>query len=287
MSMDPYTPPINHKWEQFVCSNDISGGDCWLVCTQLRQHLKSEAPPTAAVAVAVAKTMVEDTLYLQLHKLTTIKSEEALDHILSTLWKTRKSGLPSPDKSHFQSLLDLPSLSQLDPVLACLRSLIRKCVYQNFTGEDLLKLFPPDLPLDLQSILVLSLQKNQERWKEDISREQHLSPGSTSVSNQFRTNVSPSFPSLETSTSPWQRQDPRLNPNDFGIPVPLVDINGLGMNVCLQSDNAPADNLESLPRLKSMTWTLENHSASPADKVVIISLKGGTSSGPTNKKQKL
>ncbi|XLU41935.1 hypothetical protein S245_036749, partial [Arachis hypogaea] len=35
-------------------------------------------------------------------------------------------------------------------VLACLRSLIRKCTYQNFASNELVKLFPPDLPLDLQ-----------------------------------------------------------------------------------------------------------------------------------------
>ncbi|KAK9951444.1 hypothetical protein M0R45_006885 [Rubus argutus] len=34
--------------------------------------------------------VVEDTLYLQLHKLSATKSEEALDQLLSTLWKTRK-----------------------------------------------------------------------------------------------------------------------------------------------------------------------------------------------------
>ena len=61
--------------------------------------------------------MGEDTaVYQQLHKLTGIKSEEAVDHILSTLWKTRKTGLRSPEKSHIQSLLNLPSLPELDPV---------------------------------------------------------------------------------------------------------------------------------------------------------------------------
>ncbi|XP_028761346.1 uncharacterized protein LOC114719937 [Neltuma alba] len=223
--------------------------------------------------------MVEDTLHLHLHKLSAIKSEEAIDHILSTLWKTRKTGLSSSEKSHFQSLLNLPSLSQLDPVLACLRSLIRKCAYQNFTGDDLLKLFPPDLPLDLQSILVLSFQKNKDEWKEDVSGEQHLLPR-TSVSCQVRTNVSPSltsFPSSEMPTFQWPRQgDPltRLSHNDFGIPMPLVaDINGSGLSACFQPDIASSDNLENLPRLKSMTWTMENHGTSPGDKVAIISLK--------------
>lgn len=62
------------------------------------------------------ENMAEDTLYLQLHKLSAINSEEVLDQILTTLWKTRRSGLRPPDKSRIQSLLSLPSLSELDPV---------------------------------------------------------------------------------------------------------------------------------------------------------------------------
>lgn len=61
--------------------------------------------------------MAEDTLYLQLHKLSAVKSEQILDQILTTLWKTRRSGLRPPDKSRFQSLLSLPSLPDLDPVI--------------------------------------------------------------------------------------------------------------------------------------------------------------------------
>ncbi|XP_061348939.1 uncharacterized protein LOC133294299 isoform X2 [Gastrolobium bilobum] len=183
----------------------------------------------------------------QLHKLSCIKNEETLERVLCTLWNTRKTGLRSHDKSHFQSLLHLPSLSELDPVVACLRWLIRKCVYQNFSGDELLKLFPSDLPLDLQSILLLSFQKNQDRWKEDISREQDLLP-ITPVSYQVGTDVPPSS---DMSTSMWPRQDDdslaTMNHNDF------------------------AD--ENLPCLKSMTWTMETRGSSPADRVAIISLK--------------
>ena len=61
--------------------------------------------------------MVEDTtLYQQLHKLSGIKSEEALHHLLSTLWNSRRTGLRPPEKSHLHSLLNLPSLPELDPV---------------------------------------------------------------------------------------------------------------------------------------------------------------------------
>ncbi|KAK7290713.1 hypothetical protein RIF29_05319 [Crotalaria pallida] len=223
--------------------------------------------------------MEDNTLLMQLHKLTCIKSKEALDCMLCTLWKTRKTGLRPPDKSHFQSLLQLSSLSELDPVLACLRSLIRKYVHQNLTGDDLLKLFPPDLPLDLQSILVLSLQKNQQQWKQDVSREQDFLPR-TSVAYQVRTNIPPSFtslPSSEMSAPLWPRQDDslaRLSGNDFGTQMPLVaDVNLSGLPACFQPHIAPAENLENLPCLKSMTWTMENRGSSPADRVAIVSLK--------------
>ncbi|KAK7336345.1 hypothetical protein VNO77_16883 [Canavalia gladiata] len=199
----------------------------------------------------------------ELHKLSCIKSEETLEQMLCTLWSTRKRGLRPSDKSRFQSLLHLPSLSQLDPVLVCLRSLIRKCVYQNLSGDDLLKVFPPDLPLDLQSNLLLSLQKNKDRWKEEISPEEKL-----------RTTNAPShFP------PPWPRQGdvslPPLNHADFVTPTPLLpDISASGMPPCFQCDNvAASDNLENLPWLKSMTWIMENRGSSPSDSVAIITLK--------------
>ncbi|GLT60836.1 hypothetical protein SLA2020_335830 [Shorea laevis] len=209
--------------------------------------------------------MEEDTtLYQQLRKLADItSSDEALDHILSTLWKTRRTGLRPPDKSHIQSLLNLPSPAELDPVLACLRSLIRKCVHHNFTGDDLLKLFPPDLPLDLQTLLVLSFHKYQNHWKDDLSREQHSSPR-TSEPYQV-----PSFPSSSDISTPlWPRQDDpvaRLNrgANDLGAFAPNVAGSGL------QPEALLPNNPGTLPRLKSMTWTMEN-------RVAVINLKPPT-----------
>ncbi|TYI02328.1 hypothetical protein ES332_A11G259800v1 [Gossypium tomentosum] len=105
------------------------------------------------------RKMAEDTLYLQLHKLSSVKSEQFLDQILTTLWKTRRCGLCPPDKSRFHSLLSLPSLPDLDP-------------------------------------------KYQSQWKEELAKEQ-----------------------------------------------------------------------EVLPRLKSMTWTVENLNSAPANKAAIIHLK--------------
>lgn len=219
-------------------------------------------------------------MYLQLHKLSAINSEETLDHILTTLWKTRRKGLRSPEKSHFQSLLNLPSVGELDPVLACLRSLIRKCVHENFTGDDLLKLFPPDLPLELQSMLILMLQKYQNQWKEEMSGEQYLLPR-TSISYQVKTIGPPSFSSFpysEMSTSSWPNQDGSigcLSPNNLGLSAPsTTNVAGscLG-SISLQHDVGPPNNLGILPRLKSMTWVMENCKSSPANRVAIVTLK--------------
>ncbi|CAL5435465.1 unnamed protein product [Camellia sinensis] len=222
----------------------------------------------------------EALIYLQLHKLSTIKSQEDLQHILSTLWNTRKTGLSAPDKSSLRSLLNLPSSAELDPVLACLRSLIRKCVNENFTGDDILKLFPPDLPLDLQSTLILLFQKYQDQWKEEMSREQHLLPR-TSVSHQVNVGFLPSFtsfPLTENFASLWPRQDDPINRfsrNDFGASTPITAEISLShmASIPLQPNVGPTDNLGILPRLKSMTWTLENRNKTPTNRVAVISLK--------------
>eukprot|EP00268_Persea_americana_P005974 TRINITY_DN12087_c0_g1_i1.p1 TRINITY_DN12087_c0_g1~~TRINITY_DN12087_c0_g1_i1.p1 ORF type:complete len:132 (-),score=18.68 TRINITY_DN12087_c0_g1_i1:564-959(-) len=126
--------------------------------------------------------MEEDTLHLHLHKLSSCLSTPApsdsneststLEQVLETLWQTRKTGLTPHQKSYIQSLLNLPSPQDLDPVLACLRSLIRNTVHRNFTGNDIQKLFPVDLPLELQSILLMLLQKYQNQWQEEASRDQ-------------------------------------------------------------------------------------------------------------------
>ncbi|XP_030928081.1 uncharacterized protein LOC115954302 [Quercus lobata] len=222
--------------------------------------------------------MVEDTtLYQQLHKLSGIKSEEALHHLLSTLWNSRRTGLRPPEKSHLHSLLNLPSLPELDPLLACLRSLIRKCAHDNVTGDELLKQFPPDLPIDLQTTLVLSFQKFHNQWKQDLSTQQDPLPRNNSVSYQVRTSVPPpSFaclPSSEISTTStvtplWPRQDDpiaRLNRDDLGALAPLV--------VDTNASATLLDNLGTLPRLKSMTWTMQNCSSAPANRIAVISLK--------------
>ncbi|XP_034694616.1 uncharacterized protein LOC117920991 isoform X2 [Vitis riparia] len=223
---------------------------------------------------------MEETLYQHLHKLSGTKSEEAIEEILETLWKTRKTGLSTQQKSHLQSLLSLPSLQQVDPVLACLRSLIRKSVHENFSGDDILKLFPPDLSLDLQSLLILLFQKYQNQWKEDLSREEYPLPGAH-VSYQVKANVPLSFtplPPSETPASLWPRQDDSIahfNNSDLVSPTPNVVDNNVSClaPISLQRDVGPLDNLGILPRLKSMTWTMEKRNLAPANRVAFVSLK--------------
>uniref|UniRef100_A0A5B7BE93 Uncharacterized protein n=1 Tax=Davidia involucrata TaxID=16924 RepID=A0A5B7BE93_DAVIN len=225
--------------------------------------------------------MEEDTLlYLQLRKLSAIKSEEDLENILATLWRTRKTGLTNPEKSYVQSILNLHSLGEVDPVLACLRSLIRKCVHENFTGDDLLKMFPADLSLDLQSILILLFQKHQKQWKEEISRDQHFLQR-TSFSHQVNAGLPPSFasiPSSEISATLWPRHDDSVahfNRNNLGASTPIISETTLPHLAPMppQCDVGPPDNLGILPRLKSMTWTLENRNTSSTNRVAVISLK--------------
>ncbi|KAJ8771651.1 hypothetical protein K2173_026828 [Erythroxylum novogranatense] len=213
-----------------------------------------------------------EALYQHLHKLSGVKEEESLDHLLTTLWKTRRTGLRSPDKSHFQSLLNVP---ELDPVLACLRLLIRKCVHENFTADDLWKLFPPDLSLDLQRVLVLLLQKYQNQWKEELIREKPFPR--TSVSYQLRSSVPPSStsaPSSSTITSLWSRQDdPNHRFQNSGIAISADTSASKFVPLFIQHEVEPPDSLPSIPRLKSMTWTIENPKYASANKVAIINLK--------------
>lgn len=232
--------------------------------------------------------MEEETLYLHLHKLAAVNSEEVLENVLTTIWKTRKTGLSPPEKSRLQSVLSLPALADVDPVLACLRSLIRKCTCGNFTGNEIMKLFPPGLAIDLQSILIMLFQKHQNQWKEDMARDQvdqrQIPLPGTSISYQFKENVPRSFTSFSSLESQWQQQDEptsQLNCKTHDASTTnIADANGshwtpITANMSLQSEShiGLPQNRGILPRLKSMTWNMESQSSAPANKVAIVSLK--------------
>ncbi|CAD5179733.1 unnamed protein product [Musa acuminata subsp. malaccensis] len=146
--------------------------------------------------------MEDGPVLLHLLKLRPATSGETLADVLETLWKNRRTGLDSLEKSRIRSLLVLPAAQDLDPILACLRLLVRKCVHEKLTGDDIKKLFPHDLSIELQSSLVLLFQKYHNQWNEELSSDQ-----------------------------------------------------------------------ETLPRLKSMTWIMQNRNSAPANRVAVITLK--------------
>ncbi|XP_070043456.1 uncharacterized protein LOC107806795 isoform X3 [Nicotiana tabacum] len=98
-------------------------------------------------------------------------SKESIEYILEALWRTRKTGLDAADRQIFGEMLQLSNDSDLDPLLVCLRILIRKCVYENAKKDEMQKLFPAEVQPELQRLLTLLLQKFQKEWREDIAKE--------------------------------------------------------------------------------------------------------------------
>ncbi|KAL7138196.1 hypothetical protein ABFS83_10G147900 [Erythranthe nasuta] len=221
----------------------------------------------------------DTTLSEHLHTLIGVKSEQELENLLQLLWLTRQTGLSGPQRSSVQSILDLPSSGDLDPVLASLRLLIRNCVHKNVGGDDILKLFPLDLSLELQSTLLTLLQKHQSKWRGELNQEQVLEW--TRFSDQ--TNAVLSAPVLSLSSSEISGSIlsvpvdpvPQFNGDNNGVPM---SINAERNTVCfpqlnVQNNFVSPEILGVLPRVKSMTWAVENKSAVPANRVAIIALK--------------
>lgn len=221
------------------------------------------------------------TLFLQLHKLSAAAAAaaaEAIETVLITLWLTRKTGLAPPDKSHVQSLLGLASTSEVDPVSACLRSLIRKCVGDDFGESDLLGLFPPDLPVSLRDLLVSVLLKHKNQWREDISREQSIPRSSNSC--QVKISMPPAlstFPSSETSALSQPHQaDPcfDFNCRGSGSNATITAESNVSQltPISLQRDDGASENMATVPQFVEMNWRIEKQKAS-ANKVAAVTLK--------------
>lgn len=214
-------------------------------------------------------------LFHQLHKLPSSASEETLSHILETLWKTRKSGLRPVDKSSIRSLLCLPSLRELDPLLACLRSLIKKSVHENLIADDILKLFPIDLSLHLQTTLVLLLQRYQNQWKEDVSMDRQTTGGVLCQGNVGTATplLAPFSAAAAEMLSPlWSRQDDVpgcFNHSEIVSCAPIV----CDGNISNVTASVPPEDMGILPCLKSMSWTIERRSSAPGNRAAVISLK--------------
>ncbi|RDX87703.1 Protein FAR1-RELATED SEQUENCE 3 [Mucuna pruriens] len=119
---------------------------------------------------------MEQTLWGHLPVLVRANSKESIEYILQSLWRTRKSGLHSTERCIIQDMLQLQNESDLDPLLVCLRMLIRRCVYENTSKEDIPKLFPSEVLPELQKLLTLLLHKFQREWQEDVMKDQNIVP---------------------------------------------------------------------------------------------------------------
>ncbi|KAM7480149.1 hypothetical protein LguiA_028362 [Lonicera macranthoides] len=116
------------------------------------------------------------TLWGHLPLLVRANSKESVEYILQALWRTRKTGLDATDRNIFRDMLQLQSDTDLDPLLVCLRILIRRCVYENISKDEIQKLFPHEVLPELQRLLTLLLQKFQKEWREDIHKDQVTLP---------------------------------------------------------------------------------------------------------------
>ncbi|XP_030542367.1 uncharacterized protein LOC115749616 isoform X2 [Rhodamnia argentea] len=103
-------------------------------------------------------------------------SKDSVEYILQALWRTRTTGLDTADRGIIRDKLQLQNDAELDPLLVCLRMLIRKCVYENTNKEDIHKLFPSEVLPELQRLLTLLLQKFQREWREDVLKDQAALP---------------------------------------------------------------------------------------------------------------
>ncbi|OIW16789.1 hypothetical protein TanjilG_00079 [Lupinus angustifolius] len=119
---------------------------------------------------------MERTLWGHLPLLLRASTKESIEYILETLWRTRKTGLDSSDRRIIQDILQLQNDSDLDPLLLCLRMLMRRCVYENTSKDDIPKLFPNEVLPELQKLLTLLLQKFQQEWQEELLKDQNIVP---------------------------------------------------------------------------------------------------------------
>ncbi|CAD6245848.1 unnamed protein product [Miscanthus lutarioriparius] len=115
-------------------------------------------------------------------------SKESVEYILQALWRTRRTGLDAADRTVARDALQLASDAELDPLLVCLRILIRRCVNENVAKDDIPKLFPEEVPPELQKLLTLLLQKFQPEWQQDVAKDQESARHSSAAECQLNQN---------------------------------------------------------------------------------------------------
>ncbi|KAG6467297.1 uncharacterized protein LOC122037094 isoform X1 [Zingiber officinale] len=225
--------------------------------------------------------MEGDPALVHLLKLPPATPQGTLSEVLQTLWKNRRTGLDSLEKSRVRSLLALSVTDELDPILASLRCLIRKCIGDKLAGDNISKLFPPGLPTELQTIILLIFNKYLHQWIEESLTGQPLQQ-QIRISDQVKVNATPALPSfslLENLSSTWQinnrtcinnKNVQSSNEIDADSHSPLAATMSLHEEFGSSKNMAPNDNL---PRLRSMTWTMQNRNSQPSNRVAIITLK--------------
>lgn len=116
--------------------------------------------------------VMDHSLWGHLPLLVRANSKESVEYILEAMWRTRNTGLDAADRHIIRDMLQLPNESDLDPLLVCLRMLMRRCVYENINKDEIHKLFPNEVLPELQRLLTLMLQKFQKEWREDVQKDQ-------------------------------------------------------------------------------------------------------------------
>lgn len=120
----------------------------------------------------MTRPQIECSLWSHLPLILQSDSKESLDYILQTLWRTRKTGLEPSDRATMCDILHTSNQThELDPLLVCLRTLIRKSVSEKFTNDDISNLFPEEVSPELKRLLTLLLQKHQREWQEDVTKD--------------------------------------------------------------------------------------------------------------------
>ncbi|KDP30921.1 hypothetical protein JCGZ_11297 [Jatropha curcas] len=119
---------------------------------------------------------MEHTFWGHLPLLVRANSKESVEYILQALWRTRKTGLDAADRHVICEMLQLQNDADLDPLLVCLRMLIRRCVYENISKDEIQKLFPNEVLPELQRLLTILLQKFHKEWREDVFKDQVILP---------------------------------------------------------------------------------------------------------------
>ncbi|KAL9256371.1 hypothetical protein AKJ16_DCAP13269 [Drosera capensis] len=214
----------------------------------------------------------------QLTKLSSIDSLESLADLLSILWSTRDSGLSVSDKSAVRSLLRLPSLPDVDPVVAAVRVVMRKCIRRESWSRDEVMEMCGSVDGEARELLVGLLEERWGLWKEEVSRDRHPLPKSR-LPYQASAGVSSSplpVSSFGLSKFPWSWQDcPAPQRSNALVSTPTTADRNMSHLFLLSNQNGHGSlkSLETVPHLTSVTWALGEKTSASSSRVAIITLK--------------